>query len=227
MIHAIVKLLQALGIPMWVVWAVLGPLAVLGYAIAVREWFRFLGDLRRTTAAYGGRGLLGALVLKPGVRFSIDGAAAFFAYSAWTGATTLEFRIAPAGRVWIRTRGFSDREQRRFRGELVVTEDPPFEASFSVLGAPARFASEWLDTDVRHHVTTLQEVALASLDRKRKDTLGLEKLPNPRVELALDAKGLRIRLEGRPEGKEIERVLRAAGEVAKRAAGVRREAGRP
>ena len=216
MIHAIVKLLEALGLPVWVVWAVFGPLALLGYLLFVLEWFRFLRDLRKTTAAFGGRGLPGVLALMPGVRFRVHDSEARFGYSAWSGTTTMEFRVPAAGRIRVLSRAFSDGERRRFRGETVITGDPQFDASFTVLSAPARFGSELLDTDARHHLSTLQSAALAALERRREGQFTSGKLPNPTVELTTDARGLRIRFHGRPAGPEIERALRAGSELARR-----------
>ena len=220
-LKALYKILESLGIPPWVLWTVVVPLALIGYGIMVRDWFRFLAELRRTTAAYGGRGLLGAFFFTPGVRFTAHGIPARIWHSGWMGVTRLEFRIAPAGRVWIRSRPFSDRERRRFKGEIVTTDDPHFDTSFTAAAAPARFGVELLDTEIRHHLTTLQSVSLAALGRRTEGEFGGSKLPNPKVEVVLDRGGLRLRFDGRPAGEEIERVIRAGAEVARRASELR------
>lgn len=222
MTHIIVKILKALGVPLWVIFAVAGPLALLGYLLIVREWFRFLGDLRKATAAAGGRGVLGALVLRPGVRFTTPQGEASFVYSGWSGRTTMEFRVPAAGRLWVRSRRFSDRERRRFSGETVITQDPRFDTAFSVLSAPLRLGSQLLDTDSRQQLEALQTVALAALGRKTEGEFSTGKLPNPTVELTTNARGLRIRFDGRPAGPEIERVLRAGSDLARRTAEVSR-----
>jgi len=220
--HILVNILKALGVPVWVIFAVAGPLALLGYLLIVREWFSFLGDLRKTTAAYGGRGLPGVLGLMPGVRFRVQDSEARFGYSVWSGTTTMEFRVPAAGRIRVLSREFTNGERRRFGGEAVVTDDPHFDTSFTVLSAPARFGSELLDTDARQHLSALQTVALAALARKTEGQFGSGKLPNPIVELTTDARGLRIRFDGRPAGPEIERVLRAGSELARRTVEVSR-----
>lgn len=218
----IFKLLEALGIPAWVLWTVLITLALIGYYFVVRDWFRFVADLRRATGPYGGRGLLGALVLRPSVRFSVDGIDARIWHSGWLGVTRLEFRIVPAGRVWIRNRPFSDKERHRFKGEIVATEDPHFESVFTVLAAPARFAADLLDTDGRHHLGTFQSVSHAAAERQREGELLSGTLPKPKVEVLLDRAGMRVRFDGRPAEEEIDLVIRSAGVLAKRAAAISR-----
>lgn len=217
----IFKLLEALGIPAWVLWAVLIPLALIGYYFVVRDWFRFVADLRRATAPYGGRGLFGAMVLRPSVRFSVDGIDARMWHSGWSGVTRLDFRFAPAGRAWIRNRPFSDKERRRFRGEIVATEDPHFESAFTVLAAPARFAADLLDTDGRHHLTTFQSVSHAAVERQHEGEF-LTVKSKPEVEVLLDRNSMRVRFDGRPAAEEVDRVIHSAGVLAKRAAAILR-----
>lgn len=213
----ILKLCEALGIPQWVFWAVVGPVALIGYGLMLRDWFHFLGELRRTTASFGGRGLIGAFFFRPGVRCAVNGVDTRIWHNGWLNRTRLELRVAAAGRIWVRSGSFSHRELNRFRGELVQTEDPHFESSFSVLAAPARFAVELLDTDVRHHLETFATIAYASQSRRLEGEFSMTRPQVPTVEILIDREGLRIRFDGQPSGAEIERMIRSAGQVARRA----------
>lgn len=207
--RAIGGLLRELGVPRWVFIAILLPLALIGYLRSLRKWLAFLARLRRATAAYGGRGLFGAFFFRPAVRFVVDGREARISYSGWTSVTCMDFSVAPAGRVWIRCRPFSERERSRFRGETVVTGDARFDPAFVVLAAPARFCRDLLDEDTRRHLETLQSIALECLERKGRGRLDSGDLPVSKLEVALGAKGLRIQFGGRPDGEEVDRTIDA------------------